>query len=93
MQSKEEKKLWETCPFSDDAHSGSHFPKEVRVADCTLRDHGPWYSQSPEDSGYTAPRVGVAAGAKLKRYPGFEEAYKEFGKLFRYLPLLVLEAS
>jgi len=29
----------------------------------------PWYTQNPKDSGYTAPRVGVAAGAKPRRYP------------------------
>ncbi len=38
MQRQDDKKRWETSPFSDEAHSGSHFPKEVRVADCTLRD-------------------------------------------------------
>ncbi len=32
----------------------------------------PWYTQTPKDSGYTAPRVGVAAGAKSKRYPDSE---------------------
>jgi isopropylmalate/homocitrate/citramalate synthase len=31
-------KLWETSPFGNEAHTGSHFPKEVRIADCTLRD-------------------------------------------------------
>jgi isopropylmalate/homocitrate/citramalate synthase len=38
MQNQDEKKRWETSPFSDEAHSGSNFPKEVRIADCTLRD-------------------------------------------------------
>src|ERR1700676_2012360 len=34
-----------------------------------------WYTQSPEESGFTAPRVGVAAGPKSKRFLGFEEAW------------------
>jgi isopropylmalate/homocitrate/citramalate synthase len=38
MQDSHNKKLWETSPFSDLAHSGSSFPAEVRIADCTLRD-------------------------------------------------------
>jgi isopropylmalate/homocitrate/citramalate synthase len=38
MQGQDEAKRWETSPFSDEAHSGSNFPKEVRIADCTLRD-------------------------------------------------------
>jgi isopropylmalate/homocitrate/citramalate synthase len=33
-----DKKLWEISPFSDEAHRNSHFPKQVRIADCTLRD-------------------------------------------------------
>jgi isopropylmalate/homocitrate/citramalate synthase len=38
MQNLNNKKLWETSPFSGEAHSGSLFPQTVRVADCTLRD-------------------------------------------------------
>jgi isopropylmalate/homocitrate/citramalate synthase len=38
MQNPNNQKFWETSPFSDEAHSGSLFPKTVRVADCTLRD-------------------------------------------------------
>ncbi|CUA90669.1 Isopropylmalate/homocitrate/citramalate synthases [Chelatococcus sambhunathii] len=38
MQNRDNKKLWETSPFSDEAHHGSRFPQMVRVADCTLRD-------------------------------------------------------
>ena len=34
-----------------------------------------WYTQTPEEFGYTAPRDGVAAGAKLKRDPGSEGAW------------------
>lgn len=38
MQSVSEKKLWETSPFGEAAHAGSHFPAAVRIADCSLRD-------------------------------------------------------
>jgi isopropylmalate/homocitrate/citramalate synthase len=38
MRDSNNKKLWETSPFSELAHSGSSFPGEVRIADCTLRD-------------------------------------------------------
>ena len=38
MQKANEKKLWETSPFGDAAHAGSHFPENVRIADCSLRD-------------------------------------------------------
>jgi isopropylmalate/homocitrate/citramalate synthase len=38
MSNPEDKKLWETSPFGAEAHSGSHFPSAVRIADCTLRD-------------------------------------------------------
>lgn len=38
MQSQDNTKRWEISPFSEVAHSGSRFPKEVRIADCTLRD-------------------------------------------------------
>lgn len=38
MPDSNEKKLWETSPFSEVAHGASNFPKEVRIADCTLRD-------------------------------------------------------
>lgn len=38
MQSRDDRKLWEISPFSAEAHAGSHFPSEVRIADCTLRD-------------------------------------------------------
>ena len=38
MRDSNNKKLWETSPFSELAHSGSSFPREVRIADCTLRD-------------------------------------------------------
>jgi isopropylmalate/homocitrate/citramalate synthase len=38
MRDSNNKKLWETSPFGDLAHSGSSFPGEVRIADCTLRD-------------------------------------------------------
>lgn len=38
MSNNTDRKLWEISPFSDEAHQDSHFPKEVRIADCTLRD-------------------------------------------------------
>ena len=38
MHIKSDKKLWETSPFSDEAHKGSQFPPQVKIADCTLRD-------------------------------------------------------
>lgn len=38
MRDSNNKKLWETSPFSELAHGGSSFPGEVRIADCTLRD-------------------------------------------------------
>ena len=38
MPDSNEKKLWETSPFSEAAHGESNFPTEVRIADCTLRD-------------------------------------------------------
>ncbi|MFM0641108.1 homocitrate synthase [Paraburkholderia metrosideri] len=36
--SDETKKLWETSPFTDEAHAALHFHSDVRVTDCTLRD-------------------------------------------------------
>ena len=38
MQNANDGKLWQTSPFGDAAHAGSHFPAEVRIADCSLRD-------------------------------------------------------
>lgn len=38
MQKASDQKRWEISPFGDEAHDGSRFPKQVRVADCTLRD-------------------------------------------------------
>ena len=38
MQQLETKKRWETSPFGDVVHAGLHFPSQVRIADCTLRD-------------------------------------------------------
>jgi isopropylmalate/homocitrate/citramalate synthase len=38
MLNPDGKKLWETSPFGTEAHRGSCFPVEVRIADCTLRD-------------------------------------------------------
>src|ERR1700691_2014133 len=51
----------------EDDEGQSLRPKVIRFAG--------WYTRSPKESGYTAPRVGVAAGAGSKRYPGFEEAW------------------
>src|SRR5882757_2509266 len=38
MQNPDAEHLWEASPFGDEAHAGSNFPREVRIADCTLRD-------------------------------------------------------
>jgi hypothetical protein len=38
MPGQDDKKRWEASPFSELAHSGSHFPQHVRICDCTLRD-------------------------------------------------------
>ena len=38
MQNLETGKRWETSPFGDFVHAGLHFPSQVRIADCTLRD-------------------------------------------------------
>src|SRR3954465_13341997 len=38
MEPYADSKQWSTSPFGGEAHTGSRFPAQIRVADCTLRD-------------------------------------------------------